>query len=122
MGQKEGFGELFRKARALGVEAGMNVRPVPMNVVGRDANGNEKRWHVSEGMCGFAWVKVRPGNCAFANWLKKQGLGSKAYGGGVQIWISDFNQSVDRKSAMADVMAKVFQQAGIEAIAGSRLD
>lgn len=74
-------------------------------------------------ICGFAWVKVYPGNCAFANWLRKNGHGeTNDFGGGLSIWISQYNQSCDLKYAYAKGMAKVFADAGIKAYAESRLD
>ena len=73
-------------------------------------------------MCGFAWVKVSPGNCRFANWLRKTGKGDNGWNGGVTIWMSEYKQSVDLKLAHARAMADVFQAAGITAHAGSRLD
>ena len=73
-------------------------------------------------ICGFGWVNVRPGNCAFANWLKKAGLARKAYYGGVDIWISDYDQSYDQKHAHAVAMGKVFADHGIRAYGTGRLD
>ena len=57
-------------------------------------------------ICGFANVNVRPGNGAFARWLKKEKLASKSYQGGVDIYIHEFGQSYDKKMAMARAMEK----------------
>lgn len=74
-------------------------------------------------ICGFAWVNVKPGNSAFANWLKKNNHARvDSYYGGVCIWISQYNQSMDMKYSYARGMAKVFADAGIKAYASSRLD
>ena len=73
-------------------------------------------------ICGFAWVTVRPGNSRFANWLKKTDKASPAYRGGVQIWVSDYEQSYDRKLAHAQAMARVLSDNGINASASGRLD
>ena len=74
-------------------------------------------------ICGFSWVNIKPGNCAFANWLKKNGHARiDSYAGGVCIWISGYNQSYDLKYAHAKGMANVFSEAGIKAYAFSRLD
>jgi hypothetical protein len=121
------FEALFNEARAAGLAAGNGSSPEPMVVVGHsnpldDSSPVAKRYFVSEGACGFAWVTIRPGNCPFANWLKKTGKGRKAYGGGVQYWVGDHGQSVDRKEAHASAFAKVISAAGITAYAGSRLD
>jgi hypothetical protein len=56
------------------------------------------------------------------NWLKAQGIGSKGYYGGYEIWVREFGQSVDRKYAFAQAFAQVLGKYGIEASAGSRLD
>jgi hypothetical protein len=81
-------------------------------------------WFEPEGLCGFAWVKVTPGNSSFAKWLLKQKIVSGgAYGGGVDIWVSAFGQSYERKDAYAQAMAKVLvEELGIKAYAQSRLD
>jgi hypothetical protein len=82
-------------------------------------------------ICGFAWVTVKPGNCVFANWLKKKGHARKAYGGGVQIWISGYGQSHDKKEAYAHAFANKLKELLIDTgivfskmtvSSGSRLD
>ena len=123
------FEAAFAKASAAGQAAGEAIKPRAMIVTERanplnDASAVKNQWYVSEGACGFAWVNVSPGNSPFANWLKKNKLASKAYHGGVDIWISDFGQSVERKEACARAMAKVLQEElGSNRIyASSRLD
>ena len=37
--------------------------------------------------CGFAWITM-PGNIPFGRWAKKQGIASKGYPTGLQIWYS----------------------------------
>lgn len=122
------FEAAYAKAAAAGKAAGEGRTPQAMIVTEHvnplnDASAPKNQWYVSEGACGFAWVTVYPGNSPFANWLKKNGHASKAYGGGVQIWISDFGQSVERKEACANAMAEVLRnELGVKAYAGSRLD
>jgi len=125
------FEAAFAKASEAGKAAGEAAKPRAMMVVEHsnplDSNSLPKRmWHEPEGMCGFAWVNVSPGNSPFANWLKKNGLARKAYGGGVDIWISDFGQSVERKEACANAMAKVLKEElgsnSLSIYASSRLD
>ena len=125
-GKAAQFEAAFAKAVAAGLAAGSGSKPVPMVVsemVGM-SNVVKQQWFESEGACGFAWVNVSPGNSPFANWLKKNSLARKSYAGGVDIWISDFGQSVDRKEACANVMAKVLQmELGLSGISAcSRLD
>jgi hypothetical protein len=124
------FAAAFTKAVRAGLAAGSGSEPEPMvicemsNPVSNSIADVKKMWVENEGACGFAWVNVNPGNSPFANWLKKNGYARKSYSGGVDIWISDFGQSVDRKSACADAMARVLQiELGLSGIyAASRLD
>jgi hypothetical protein len=113
------FEALAARAYEAGMRAGVECMPIPMAVMD-ELRG--QLWRVDDGACGFAWVTVRPANCAFANWAKKTGLMRKAYDGGVQYWVSEFGQSVDRKTAFAGAYARVLSEAGINAYAGSRLD
>jgi hypothetical protein len=124
------FEAAYNKAAEAGKAAGEAAKPVAMMVVQPsnplDDNSVPKAmWHVPEGACGFAWVNVSPGNSSFAKWLVKNKLARKAYGGGVDIWISAFNQSVERKEACANAMAKVLKEElgdGVQIYASSRLD
>lgn len=123
------FAEVFEKAFLAGLEAGYSALPKPMTVVAHsdpfdDTSPPEKVWHVSEGACGFAWVNVRPGTSSFARWLKKNvERARKSYHGGVDFWISEHGQSVERKSVHADAMAKVLRdELGVKAYGASRLD
>lgn len=77
--------------------------------------------------CGFAWVTLKPANSPAANWVKKHGeeigiYSHKAYGGGLEIWIRDHEQSMVRKETHAKVMAEVLVAHGIPASWGSRID
>jgi hypothetical protein len=113
------FQELIDAAYNAGIKAGTECRPVPMHVL--DSLGGQA-WRIDDGACGFAWITVKPANCAFANWAKKAGYMRPAYGGGVQYWVSEFGQSEERKAAFAGAFARVLCEAGINAFAGSRLD
>jgi hypothetical protein len=115
----EEFAALSQRAYEAGIKAGTECRPVPMAVIDQLRG---ELWRIDDGACGFAWVTVRPANCAFANWAKKAGLMRSAYGGGVQYWVSEFGQSEERKSAFAGAYARILCEAGINASAGSRLD
>jgi len=123
---------LWNRGRAAALEAGKNAIPTPM-VVGTPTpetmwepqgklDPNQPQYYVEDGVCGFAWVKVRPGTSSFARWLKKQGHGYSAYRGGIDVSISDFGQSMQRKEAAAKAMAKVWADAGINCYAQSRMD
>jgi len=122
-----GFTEIFQQAIIQGEAAGAAIVPEPMTVIGTEnpLDDNARvvaKYHVPEGVCGFAWVKVTPGNCPFANWLKKNDLARKSYNGGVDIWVSYGGQSYERKTAYARAMADTLKQFGINCYASGRLD
>jgi hypothetical protein len=123
------FETLFNKAHEAGMEAGNAVTPRPMLVgspstpLGNDIDPNKETWLVSEGVCGFAWIKIGDGRSAFARWLKKTDRAGDAYPRGVSIWVSEFGQSMQRKEAYARAFANVLQEAGIKNVyAQSRMD
>ncbi len=107
---------IFDAAHQAGHEAATKVVPEPMTVVGA-----KQIWHVPEGMCGFAWV-VFKGNTSFGRWALKNKLARKAYSGGLHLWVSDYEQSYDRKSAYAAAFAEVLRKHGVDAYADNRLD
>lgn len=111
--------ELFFKAHLEGLAAGEGTTPAPMGVVDE---AHKKTWVVPDGMCGFAWITIKPGNSLAARIAKEDFDAHKAYEGGVQIWVHQFNQSITRKEAYANAFSAVLLSAGINAQAGSRLD
>lgn len=125
LGKRE-CARIYKEAYAAGLKAGEEVG-VPKFIVG-DAIGLSdeidfsKKTYILEGLCGFAWVNISPARGAFVNYLKSIDAGSKAYYGGYEIWVREFGQSVDRKSAFARAFARVLNSYGINASAGSRLD
>lgn len=116
----QAFEDLFAKAYANGLQAGKDVTPTPMVVSGYEHQP------VMDGVCGFAWVVVRPGNSSFARWLVKTGRGRTSYSGGVHIWISAHGQSMTRKDAHAQAMADTFRNSpllsNVRIYAESRMD
>lgn len=125
------FRAAWDKAVAAGRAAAEAATPTPMVVYEADGLTDRpkpggKSWYVPQGPCGFAWVTVRPGNSAFANWLKRNDLARKAYGGGVQHTVFGYGQSVTLKSAFADAVAASLRESlGLDfgqCYSGSRLD
>jgi hypothetical protein len=121
--------DLYRKARAAGLAAASDCKPIPMVVCQRadPLNDNSpivKRYApVMDGPCGFAWINVKPGNGPMARYLKAEGLArSDSYEGGVCVWVGEFNQSMARKEAYAAAFADVMRAEGIRAYANSRMD
>ena len=109
---------LWLSAVDAGRIAGNGETPTPMDIAGYDP--------IMDGVGGFAWVnfKMKSGLARkFGRWLQDEGHGRKDdYYGGVTIWIGDYGQSMERKAAHAQAMAKVFQEIGIDAYAASRMD
>lgn len=99
----------YNMALNAGRAAAINATPTPMVVV-----GGGQRYFVADGVCGFAWVNVKPGTSRFAKWLVSEKLARKSYSGGVDIWISDYDQSMQRKEAHAHAMANSLQQEFLE--------
>lgn len=118
---------LYMKAHEAGRAAAAVKVPTPMVVSEHanplnDASPVARQWVVAGGVCGFAWVKVRPGNSSFANWVKKNKYGRPDYPSGVAINVKDYGQSMELKEAYAYAFAKVLSEAGINAYADSRMD
>lgn len=141
--------KLAEDAHAAGMKAATKLRPRPMvvgtprdmmaSLMGQPDGGldpEQPQYFVSDGVCGFAWVTVRPANSRFAHFLKKimKGRGdnfsgdvlsgdpSRGYRGGLDLWVGGFRQSMQLKEAYARAFAKVLREAGITAYADSRMD
>ena len=108
--------QVLKAAMAAGSAAHTAAVPEPMTVVGGD-----KSYFVSEGMCGFSWVKIK-GNTPFGRHCKKVGIARPAYGGGLQIRYPYPSQSYDRGQAWAYAFADVLKDNGVFAYADGRLD
>ena len=120
------YAALLAAADAAGKTAVDAATVVPMVVEQHvdmldDASPVRRSWFVADGVCGFAWVTVRPGNSRFARYLKNHGWRT-AYGGGVEFWGSAYGQSMQKKEAYANAYADVLRAAGFKAYAGSRMD
>ena len=95
----------------------------PTTPLGDDIDYSKDTYYVADGMCGFAWINIKPARGKFVKYLKDNNIGRKdSYYGGWTIWVSGFGQSVDRKSAYARAFAKVLGDNGITAYNMSRLD
>lgn len=122
------FADLAQRADEAGRRAAAECIPQPMTVVQHanpldDSSPIVQSWGpIADGVCGFAWVTIHPGNCSFAHYAKKHLGADKAYYGGVQIWISEYGQSYERKYAYAQAFADVLREDGIKAYASGRLD
>ena len=74
--------------------------------------------------CGFAWVEIPNGRSPFVSWCKKNGVGSKHWKKGWQLWrpADVFTQSMDVNEAGALAFAEVLKAHGIQAHPCSRAD
>jgi len=120
---------LYQQAHQVANDAASACTPTPM-VVEKHANMLDdnspvkKAWVVDGGVCGFAWVVIKPANSSFALWCKKnrQEAVSRNYYGGLSIHADVGGQSMEIKEAWAYAFAGVLQNAGIEAYGQSRMD
>jgi len=119
---------LYSKAHAAGMAAGNKASPTPMVVCQRANPLNDNSPVVKQyapvmgGVCGFAWIKMRPARGDFYNYCKAKGFGSKDYDGGWSVGVSGFGQSMERKEAYAHAFANVLNEAGLNAYSMSRMD
>ena len=120
--------KLLEKAHLMGMDTGRSVGLTPM-VVGTPTElfGNEIDWdkstyHVSDGVCGFAGVVIKPARGKFVSYLKSLGMGYKHYYGGWYVSVREFGQSMTRKEAYADAFAKVLTEEGMSCYVDSRMD
>ena len=122
--------ELWMAADAAGKVAANEVNVTPMVVgtptapFGNEIDYKKKVHFVADGVCGFAWVNLKPSNCKFAKWLQEMGFARPdGYYGGVTISVLDYNQSLTRKAAYAGAFAGVLAAAGFKKVyAYSRID
>ena len=78
---------------------------------------------MSDGVCGFAWVNIKPARGKFVKYLKDNNIGRKdSYYGGYTVWVRGFGQSLARKESYARAFADVLTTNGIKAYAMSRMD
>lgn len=114
------FEDIYQEAHAAGHAAAMACNPVPMVVCAMSGNPIET---ISDGVCGFAWVNIKDGRKPFSKWLVKNGKADRDnYRGGVRVWVGDYRQSLDRKSAYAGAFSRVLNSHGIKSMAMSRMD
>ena len=119
--------EIYSEAAKLAKEAAKKHIPTPMMVYNADIFGNRlsPNSYVSEGACGFAWVRIKPARGPFIKYLKENKIGGLSGYGGWTIWMGEFtsSQSIERKIEAAKAFVKVLKENGIERVwFESRLD
>lgn len=118
--QYNDFVKIYNAADLAGSIAARNCLPTAMVVT---QNGKPIEV-VNDGVCGFAWVNIKPGNSGFAKFLKNNGYARKDdYYGGVTVWVSGYNQSMQKKQAYASAFARSLMDAGFDRVYSmSRMD
>ena len=111
----------WNAAHAIGMEAVAAIQDrIPAMVV-TDRFGGE--CVVADGVCGFAWLEIRPARGPIVTFLKKNGIGYiNRYEGCYQVSIHAFNQSLAKKEAYATAAADYLRSCGYEVYSGSRID
>lgn len=128
------FIEMCELADMAGRKAVKELNVIPM-IIGQETYFGSgvidpsTREYVSGGVCGFAWVSVKPVNKGTTRlgkaeriMLEANGFRKNDYEKNYQRWISDFNQSMQKKEAYARAFAEVLRENGIRAYSGSRMD
>ena len=131
----ETFELICEKANAAGIAAVEKLNVVPM-IVGQETSlfsnvidRSKPTYYVADGVCGFAWVDVYPvnkGNTRAGKEerkiLESEGFRKNDYEKSYQLWISAFNQSMQKKETYARAYAEVLRANGLKAYSGSRMD
>jgi hypothetical protein len=122
------YAAIYSEAHAAGQAAAEAHMPTPM-IVQEHANPLDdsspiirEYAPVLAGVCGFAWVNVSPGTQGFAKYLKANHGARRGYYGGIELWVRDYGQSMEKKEAYASAFAHTLNAHGIKAHAGSRMD
>lgn len=115
------FVKIYNAADLAGSIAALGITPTAMRVIDPINRTVEV---VNDGVCGFAWVNIKPGNSGFAKFLKNNGYARKDdYYGGVTVWVSGYNQSMQKKEAYAGAFARSLRDAGFDRVYSmSRMD
>ena len=120
---------IYSEAHFKGMAAGKSCTPTPMVVgepttpLGNDIDYSKETYYVADGVCGFAWINIKPARGKFVKYLKDNDIGRKdSYYGGYTIWVSGFGQSMTRKENYARAFVKVLNDNGLKAYAMSRMD
>lgn len=131
---KKDWAAIYREALKAGEDAAAAKVPQPMLVgtpteplFGTEIDPTKPVYFVRGGVCGFAWVVVKPATGGFVRYLKEKGIGYKNYYGGWAVPANprvapDLQQSMEIKEAFARAFAKVLKDYGITAYAESRMD
>ena len=120
---------VYADAHAKGIAAGNGCNPTPMVVgtpttpLGNDIDYSKDTHYVSDGVCGFAWINIKPARGKFVTYLKKNNIGYRdSYRGGYSIPCYEGNQSMELKEAYTAAFADVLYENGLNVYTSSRMD
>ena len=135
---------ILNEAEEAGKKALEECNPQPMVVeehmdMFNDNSPVKQSWHVSDGVCGFAWINIKAksgSNRRFINELKLLKIASNnindftstvlfkkdSYYGGFTYWVHDGGQSMQRKEDFAHAFAAVLKEHDIDCRVMSRID
>lgn len=112
--------DIFNEAQQAAEKAFDECKPIPM-VIGqaKDLFSNEivpgTEEFVADGVCGFAWVNIKPARGPFVKFLKQNNLGRNGVYGGWTISMYDisrragYSQSMQRKEAACRAFVQVIK-------------
>lgn len=111
---EERFAEAWAKAILAGQAAGDACVPTPVGFYSADLNGKplSETTVENEGLCGGAYLQVRPATSRFVRWLKHNKIGSKGVYGGWEFSLP-YNyrgQSAERYAAHAHAACDVLRE------------
>lgn len=122
------FNKAWKEADAAGQEAVKATTPTPM-VVQQHKNMMDdnspvvQEWVVQGGVCGFAWINLKPARGKLAQAFAEKGARKNEYEGGMTKWIHDYGQSMSLKEAYARAFVKKMHEHGYTDFrSGSRMD
>jgi hypothetical protein len=127
----EKFEKLLNQLAAIADVAYQLAQPTPMAVyetagLSDAPKPGGRSWYVSEGVCGFAWVVIKPATSSFAKYLARNEIGYKAYDGGwvlpMHYFIAGMSQSLERAEQAAYAVAQELRNNNINCFATSRMD
>jgi hypothetical protein len=105
--------ELYTEACTVGHKAALAAVTTSMNINGYSVEG---------GVCGFAYINIKPARGPLVTFLKAENIGRKSYTGGYDIGVTAYGQSLARKEAYANAFAKVLRDNGISAYGRGMID
>jgi len=136
---KTDFAQLFEELKSVSYSA-LEECPAPQPMIvghpstplGNDVDPTKPMWYVADGVCGFAYVILESGRTGFAQWLLKNGLGSKWWSNGrtkgvvvntfPRLGFAEPGQSFEKNKFVAQKVAARLRAEGIDAWVDARID